>query len=112
MAHNLKYENGNEKRILKDIAYDYIPRELLDRPKVGFSVPLDKWLRGPLRGQLIDMMDRDFLIRQGIFEDEYVPVMIRDYLSTGDGGSGTGRNYSRLIWAFFVFQQWYQYFMK
>lgn len=111
LAHNIKYENGNKKRILKDIAYDYIPKELLDRPKVGFGVPLDKWLRGPLREQLTDMMDHDFLNRQGIFDGEYVPAMIMDYLSTGDGGSGTGRNYSRLIWAFFVFQQWYKYYM-
>ena len=58
MTHNLKYDKGVKKRILKDIAYDYIPRELLDRPKVGFGVPLDKWLRGPLKEQLSDMCNR------------------------------------------------------
>ena len=112
MAHNLKYENGNKKRILKDLAYDYIPRELLERPKVGFSVPLDKWLRGPLKEQLLDMCNRDSLIRQGIFDVDYVPAMIQEYLATGDGGSGSGRNYSRLVWAFFVFQQWYEYYFQ
>lgn len=112
MAHNLKYENGNKKRILKDIAYDYIPRELLVRPKVGFSVPLDKWLRGPLKGQLLDMCSRDMLMRQGIFDGDYVAAMIQEYLATGDGGSGSGRNYSRLVWAFFVFQQWYEYYFQ
>ena len=111
MAHNLKYEKGNKKRILKDIAYDYIPKELLERPKVGFSVPLDKWLRGPLKEQLMDMCNRDYLIRQGIFDSDYVSKMIAEYLSTGDGGSGTGRNYSRLVWSFFVFQQWYGYYI-
>ncbi len=44
LPHSFKYGNHIKKRILKDIAYDYIPRELLDRPKVGFGVPLDKWL--------------------------------------------------------------------
>ncbi len=112
MAHNLKYENGNKKRILKDLAYDYIPRELLERPKVGFSVPLDKWLRGPLKEKLLDMCNRDSLIRQGIFDVDYVPAMIQEYLATGDGGSGSGRNYSRLVWAFFVFQQWYEYYFQ
>jgi len=112
MAHNMKYENGNKKRILKDIAYDYIPKELLDRPKVGFSVPLDKWLRGPLKEQLLDMCNKDMLIRQEIFDAEYVDSMIGNYLVTGDGGSGTGRNYSRLIWAYFVFQQWYEYYLR
>lgn len=111
MAHNLKYEKGNKKRILKDIAYDYIPRELLDRPKVGFSVPLDKWLRGPLKEQLTDMCDREYLKNQGIFDSGHTIALIEDFLKTGDGGSGTGRNYSRLVWAFFVFQQWYQYYM-
>ena len=111
MAHNIKYENGNKKRILKDIAYDYIPKELLDRPKVGFGVPLDKWLRGPLKEQLTDMIDRDFLINQGIFDADYVIDMVTDYLRYGDGGPATGRNYSKLTWSFFVFQQWYKHYM-
>ena len=112
MAHNIKYENGNKKRILKDIAYDYIPKELLDRPKVGFGVPLDKWLRGPLKNQLVDMIDRDFLVAQGLFDSDYVIHMITDYLQNGDGGPATGRNYSKLTWSYFVFQQWYQHYMK
>ena len=112
LAHNIKYENGNKKRILKDIAYDYIPKELLDRPKVGFGVPLDKWLRGPLKEQLVDMIDKDFLVNQGIFDSDYVIHMITDYLQNGDGGPATGRNYSKLTWSYFVFQQWYQHYMK
>ena len=111
IPHEFKYCRGDKKHILKDIAYDYIPRELLDRPKVGFGVPLDKWLRGPLKEQLLDYSDRDFLKKQGIFDADYVSDMIRTYLVTGDGGPATGANYSKLSWSFFVFQQWYQYFM-
>lgn len=110
MAHGLKFENGNKKRILKDIAYEYIPKELLDRPKVGFGVPLDKWLRGPLKNQLLDMCSRDYLRKQGIFDADYVADMIEDYIRTGDGGPATGTNYSKLSWSFFVFQQWYHYY--
>lgn len=110
MSHNLKFENGNKKRILKDIAYDYIPRELLDRPKVGFGVPLDKWLRGPLKEQLLDMCNREYLRRQGIFDADYVADMIEDYVRTGDGGPATGANYSKISWSFFIFQQWYHYY--
>ncbi len=44
--HRFKYNKKNKKYILKDLAYDYIPQELLDRPKKGFAVPIDKWLRG------------------------------------------------------------------
>ncbi len=111
LDHRFKYDNGNKKRILKDIAYDYIPRELLERPKVGFGVPLDKWLRGPLKEQLLDMCNRDFLSRQGIFNADYTADMIQGYLRTGDGGPATGANYSKLTWSFFAFQKWYQHYM-
>lgn len=112
MAHSLKYKKGNKKRILKDIAYDYIPRELLDRPKAGFGVPLDKWLRGPLKEQLMDMCNRDYLKRQGIFDADFVADMIEDYMRTGDGGPATGANYSKLSWSFFTFQQWYRNYFE
>lgn len=112
MDHSLKYEKGNKKRILKDIAYDYIPKKLLDRPKVGFGVPLDQWLRGPLKEQLTDMCSRDFLKRQGIFDADFTADMIENYLRTGDGGPATGENYSKLSWSFFAFQQWYQSYFE
>lgn len=108
IPHQYKYANGDKKHILKDIAYDYIPRQLLERPKVGFGVPLDKWLRGPLREKLLDYSSYDFLERQGIFDAGYVSDMIRNYIRTGDAGPATGANYSKLSWSFLVFQQWYE----
>lgn len=111
LPHSFKYEKGNKKRILKDIAYDYIPRQLLDRPKVGFGVPLDKWLRGPLKEQLLSYIDRDFLVRQGIFDADYVRSLVTGYLKTGDAGPATGANFSKVTWSFFTFQQWYCRYM-
>lgn len=107
LPHSYKYANGVKKRILKDIAYDYIPKELLDRPKVGFGVPLDKWMRGPLKSQLQDMCDTAYLKKQGIFDAQYVNKFINEYLRTGDKGPASGANYSKVAWSFFVFQQWY-----
>ena len=112
LPHSFKYEKGIKKRILKDIAYDYIPKELLDRKKVGFGVPLDKWMRGPLKEQLLAYSDKDFLLRQGIFDAEYVSDMVRWYFKNGDGGPATGANYSKICWSFYVFQQWYSYYHK
>lgn len=112
LRHDFKYANGIKKRILKDICYKYIPEELLDRPKVGFGVPLDKWLRGPLKNQLLDMCDNNYLRRQGIFNADYVTDMIESYVRTGDGGPATGANYSKLAWSFFVFQQWYHNYFE
>jgi len=111
LNHSFKYKNGNKKRILKDIAYDYIPANLLDRPKVGFAVPLDKWLKGPLREQLTDMASKEFLQKQGLFNSDYTTKMINNYLKTEDGGPGTGANYSGLMWSFFVFQKWYNMYI-
>ena len=108
IPHTFKYAHGDKKHILKDIACDYIPKELLDRPKVGFGVPLDKWLRGPLREQLLDYSSYDYLKRQNVFDADYVTNMIERYIETGDAGPATGENYSKLAWSFFVFQQWYQ----
>ena len=111
LPHSFKYDKKVKKRILKDIAYDYIPRELLDRPKVGFGVPLDKWLRGPLKERLLDMANRDFLARQGIFDVDFVCKMLDIYMEHGDAGPATGANYSKLMWSYFVFQQWYGAYM-
>ncbi len=110
IPHQYKYRAGDKKHILKEIAYDYIPRELLERPKKGFGVPLDKWLRGPLKEQLLCYADYEFVKRQNIFDAPYVSKMVRAYVETGDRGASTGENYSGLAWAYFVFQQWYESF--
>ena len=113
LDHDLKYHREksgwSKKYILKQLACDYIPRELLERPKKGFSVPLGKWLSGPLREQLLTYGNAQFLKEQGIFNPEEVTQLIAKFLSEGDKGAGTGQNYSGLLWSFFVFQQWAAY---
>lgn len=103
---------GNKKRILKDISYDYIPQELLDRPKAGFSIPRDKWLRGVLKERITDWTSAEYLAKQGIFEPEATGRFIHEYMKVGDAGEGTGRNYSGIVWAYFIFQQWYQEYIE
>jgi len=107
LPHEFKYQKGNKKRILKDIAYDFLPSGLLERPKVGFSVPLDKWLRGALKEQVLSYTEEGFLSRQGIFNQDYINKFLGNYMRQGDGGAGSGANYSRIVWAFFMFQKWY-----
>lgn len=112
LPHDFKYQKGNKKRILKDIARDLIPSELLDRPKTGFSVPLDKWLRGALKEQVLSYADRGFLARQGIFNQDFINEFLAAYMRQGDKGAGSGANYSRIVWAFFMFQKWYEMFVS
>lgn len=107
ISHEFKYSKGTKKAILKDITNDYIPRELMDRPKKGFSIPLDKWLRGGvLREKLIDYSECSFLKKQDIFDPNGTNEIIRYYIKNGNTGNGT--NYACICWSFFVFQQWYE----
>ena len=75
-------------------------------------MPLDSWLRGILREELFTFSDREFLKKQGLFNPDYVFSFVNDYVMKGDGGAGTGANYSRIIWAFFMFQKWYEAYRK
>lgn len=102
-----KNDSGNQKRILKDIIYGYIPKEVMERPKQGFSIPLDNWLRTVLKERVMDWTDKDYLIRQGIFDAEETGRFIQRYMEQGDRGKGSGQNFSLLVWSYFIFQQWY-----
>ncbi len=106
IRHEFKYRNGNKKAILKDIAYDYIPKELLDRPKRGFAVPLDKWLRnGMLKEMLLTYSDEANLERQGFFSQKAIRQLTNEFLS---GELNRTRTYASLCWKYLVFQQWYE----
>ena len=54
----------------------------------------------------------DFLKKQGIFDPEYTSMRVAQYLGTRDAGPSTGANYSKLMWAFFVFQQWFETYRR
>lgn len=108
---DFKDNHGNKKRILKDITHQYIPRELMERPKSGFCIPQDKWIRGPLRERIMDWTNRKFLIKQGIFEPESTCDFLKKYMEIGDQGKWSGQNFSKIVWAYFVFQQWYEKYM-
>lgn len=107
-----KIKGGEKKRILKDIAHEYIPRHLLERPKKGFSVPLDKWLRGALKTQLLDLSNGEFIRRQSVFDEDNLRKLLNMYLNEGDKGAQSGRNFSKIIWSYFMFQMWYQKYIE
>ncbi len=108
MIHSFKYHNGEKKYILKDVLSDYIPRELIDRPKRGFSVPIDKWLRTWLKESVKECASVPFLKEQGFFSPDYTHSFIEKYLETGNLGKNTGKNYSSMVWSFYCFQTWWQ----
>ena len=106
-----KNDHGNQKRIIKDIVYDYFPKEIMERPKSGFGIPLDKWMRTVLKERIMDWTNRDYLFKQGIFNPDNVCLFISEYMENGDQGKNSGRNFSMFVWAYFIFQQWYDRYM-
>ncbi|MDC0335770.1 asparagine synthase (glutamine-hydrolyzing) [Pseudodesulfovibrio sp.] len=98
----LKGKEG--KRILRSILYKHVPRELIDRPKMGFGVPLDNWLRGPLSEWAHDLLSPDRLESQGIFNSRIITQQLSDHLS------GKRDNQYRL-WNMLMFQAWFDDWM-
>lgn len=96
---DMKYRDGVTKYIVREILYDYVPRELVDRPKQGFGVPLADWLRGPLRPMLTDYLNPSRLRQQGLFAPDYMTATVDAFL----GGASM---HPQKIWNLLVFQQW------
>jgi len=102
---SLKQKNGVKKYILKEIIHRYIPKEIMQRPKQGFSIPLDKWFRGDLRELFLEYINEERLKRENIFEVEKIIKMRDDYLGGYNEKIVT-------LWNIFVFELWYERWMR
>lgn len=97
---SLKIKNGVKKYLLKEITHKYIPKEIMERPKMGFSTPIIGWFQKELKDYLIDYFNEDFLKEQKIFNIKFVQNLRDEYLA------GKSDNIHK-IWALIVFQLWY-----
>ncbi|RIL11937.1 MAG: asparagine synthase (glutamine-hydrolyzing) [Proteobacteria bacterium] len=94
-----KIEKNTTKRILREVLYRYVPRKLVDRPKMGFGIPFNEWLRGPLREWAEDLLDERSLRQQGYLDAGIVRERWRQHLS--------GRySWGGLLWNILMFQGW------
>ncbi len=97
---NLKIRDGVGKWILRQVLYNYVPAHLVARPKMGFELPMDRWLRGPLRQWAEDLLSMESLKRHGLFAPEAVRTKWQEHLS----GS---RNWQHPLWDVLIFQDWF-----
>ena len=90
--------------ILKDIVYEYVPLELMNRPKTGFSIPLASWLRGDLKFLIQEYLDYKSISKSGLFNFDYIEKIKLDFLNNSN-------KHVDLIWKIIQFQMWYKNWM-
>ena len=104
-----EWENGRMghtgfygKKVLRDVLYRYVPREMMERPKKGFSIPIEKWLRQDgLRQWAESLIDRKKLKEQGFLEVDVVWRIWNDFIEKGE--------WRIQIWYILMFQEWMEH---
>lgn len=94
-----KYREGKGKWILREVLYRYVPKELIERPKKGFSLPIADWLRGPLKDWANALLDSKRIDSEGFLESSLIQIKWREHLSDK-------RDWSSQLWSVLMFQLW------
>jgi asparagine synthase (glutamine-hydrolysing) len=105
LSPELKVKNGISKYLLKEVLYDFVPKEIFDRPKWGFSVPLGTWLKGDLRYLLEDYLNESVVTNFGVVRYSEVERLKKNFLN------GKDYLYNR-IWLLIVLHKWLVEFTK
>jgi asparagine synthase (glutamine-hydrolysing) len=96
---SFKIRGGVGKYILRKLLYRYVPKKLVDRPKMGFGVPIGRWLRGQLREWAQDLLDERAIRDAGYFRADMFRQLWREHL-TGQA------DWSSRLWTVLMFQSW------
>lgn len=94
-----KMRNGQSKWLLREILYRHVPKDLIERPKMGFGIPLESWLRGPLREWGEELLNEKTLESEGYFNTELVRELWSEHISGR-------RNRAAVLWNILMFQAW------
>ncbi len=98
---SIKLRDGQSKWPLRQVLYRHVLRELIERPKMGFAIPLGDWLRGPLREWSEALLEQSRLQQEGFFDAAQVRNLWLEHLSKK-------RNWAYLLWNILMFQAWFE----
>ena len=101
----MNYQNGTGKRLLREVLYRYVPRALVERPKMGFKVPVDTWLRGKLRPWAEDLLEPARLLREGFLDPDLIRQKWQEHIKEG-------KNWGGYLWPVLIFQAWQEYWLS
>jgi asparagine synthase (glutamine-hydrolysing) len=102
---HLKINNGENKYLLKKLTHQYIPREIMDRPKKGFAIPIELWFKDELKEYFLKYLNKDRIEEEGLLNPDEV-IKYRDLYF-----KGKNENVQRL-WFILLFEMWYEKWMK
>lgn len=95
----MKIKDGKGKIILREVLKKYVPEKYVNRPKMGFSIPLGSWLKGPLKKWTLEKIDLNNIRNQGYLNDDQVKFYLKNHFSGK-------KDFSRELWNIIVFQSW------
>ena len=95
-----KIKGSNSKIILKDLISNYLPRELIERPKQGFGVPISKWMQTDLNKWTKEMLSKDINDTHGFFNQQVVEKFLSEHLEGK-------KNHEHKLWSLIQFNSWY-----
>jgi asparagine synthase (glutamine-hydrolysing) len=96
---SMKIKGSEGKSILRKILYKNVPKSLIERPKAGFSIPLEKWLRGPLRDWAENLLDPSRVKSEGYLNSDYIQIIWHEHLEGK-------KNWTNRLWSILMFQSW------
>jgi asparagine synthase (glutamine-hydrolysing) len=100
-----KYNKGNKKFIIKEIVHKYLPQQMMDRPKMGFGIPIADWLQNDLKPFVEQYFDETFIAKQNIFDNNEIQRIKRSFYE--------GKvERAEKIWYLLMFQMWYDKWMN